>query len=294
MYLGRHCIRYIALITLLLSFGVVANAASITFRLDSTKIHVGDQFELQVTVHSSDRAFNALEGVIAFREDFAVLRETRDGDSIINYWIEKPARSQYGEISFSGITPGGYRGARGRLFSIVFEAKKEIPSSAFVLKQVEMFENSGEGIRIPVDSAYIEYTILPAVPGEKKTVGEALDVNPPEVFEPMIVQDESFGGRYVILFATQDKGVGLDRFEIQESWWRPFKVAESPYILKDQTLTSHITIRAIDRNGNIRTVKIPPRHKPLVNEWVEKGAFFLVLVALLIILGKYLYRRART
>ncbi len=80
------------------------------------------------------------------------------------------------------------------------------------------------------------------------------DSEPPYSFEPILTQiPEIAGDNYLLIFSTQDEESGIDHYEIQEEG-EPFVVAESPYVLKNQDLDQEITIKAIDQNGNERTV----------------------------------------
>jgi len=84
----------------------------------------------------------------------------------------------------------------------------------------------------------------------------------PETFTPLVGQNaDIFGGKYFVVFSTVDKDSGIDHCEVAESksknpredsWVR----AESPYLLTDQTLTSYIIVKAVDKAGNYRTETI--------------------------------------
>jgi len=89
-----------------------------------------------------------------------------------------------------------------------------------------------------------------------------IDTQPPEEFKPETGKSPSvFEGKYFLSFATKDSGSGIDHYEIleigdggEEVW----KIGESPYLLKDQTLQSTIRVKAIDKAGNERIAEIIP------------------------------------
>jgi hypothetical protein len=75
-----------------------------------------------------------------------------------------------------------------------------------------------------------------------------------------------FGGKYVLIFNTIDRESGISHFEVaeqklkfcfpseKEKWER----AESPYLIKDQSLKSIIKVKAVDKVGNERIVTLNP------------------------------------
>ena len=93
-------------------------------RLDSNKSEVftKEEFLVDMNLHSGD-LINAIEGRFKYPADKLILKEIRDGNSVINFWIEKPHVVTPGIVVFSGISPGGFSGANKHIFSIVFEAK---------------------------------------------------------------------------------------------------------------------------------------------------------------------------
>src|SRR5437016_5356234 len=114
---------YRILIALALLSPALASAATIEIAHTAAPIGVGDSFVATITLDAKDENINALEGDIVYPSDLLAVREIRDGNSIVNLWITRPIATSVA-IHFAGITPGGYSGSSGELFSIVFEAKK--------------------------------------------------------------------------------------------------------------------------------------------------------------------------
>ena len=84
-------------------------------------------------------------------------------------------------------------------------------------------------------------------------------------------------------FTTQDKGSGIERYEIQERRKptidnRSWIVAESPYVLNDQVLHSFIDIRAVDKAGNVRVATVPPKY-PLA--WYQNYKILGIILGVL-------------
>ena len=114
------------------------------------------------------------------------------------------------------------------------------------------------------------------------------DGDPPEAFGIQIAQDQTlFDGQWFAVFSTQDKGSGIDRYEIHETTRAydvheldtkqiPWIKAESPYVLHDQKLRRYVYVRAIDKAGNARVAAISPRY-PL--SWYARPEVWSILGA---------------
>lgn len=276
----RHKNLFISLI-LLLIFPFVATASEI--RLDASKVEIetGEQFIITVMMYA-DEPVNAIEGQLVFVPDTLEVKEIRDGNSSVNLWIEKPRLESTDIIVFSGITPGGFNGVNNRLFSVVFEAKQD--GTAFIaLEKVKALRNDGLGTE---ESLTILDVRVVVKRGDSNTRREILeDTIPPEPFTPTITHDPSlFEDKWFIVFATQDKDSGISRYEAKEYRFKPFsfislwKVAESPYVLRDQAFKSHIVVQAIDNTGNTRVAYVAPMH-PLA--WYEYAFYWIIIIGML-------------
>ena len=112
------------------------------------------------------------------------------------------------------------------------------------------------------------------------------DKDQPEEFKPEIAQSpEMFEGKYFLVFATQDKGSGIDHYEVCEGSKKKCVIAESPYLLQNQELNQEIFVKAVDKSGNERVVTIPAQ-KPL--PWYKNYFVIAILIIGLIIAGAIL------
>ena len=76
---------------------------------------------------------------------------------------------------------------------------------------------------------------------EEGGVGASTDTEPPLPFTPKLERDPNLdGGKYVVIFNTEDKDSGIDHYEVKDGSG-PWVVAESPYVLKDQSVSGDIT-----------------------------------------------------
>lgn len=269
-------------ILLLLFFSpLVSYAADISFNVDKNIVAQNEDFLVQVFVDTKDLTVNALEGTVIFSSDFLELKEIRDGNSVVNFWINKPQNTANGQVSFSGITPGGFSGAKNFLFSLVFKAKK-IGSSSISFDKLQILKNDGLGTKVPIKASSLVFSIIKET---KDSVAKDLtinDLNPPEIFQPFIGSDPGiFDGKYFLVFSTVDKGVGVDHYEIREGEQGSFSQASSPYELGDQTLSKKIFVKAIDKNGNVRIVTIAAEH-PTV--WYQSYLLLAILLLLIVVI----------
>src|SRR3989338_2144277 len=268
-------------------------ATVISFDSKTTQAQVDKNFEVTLFVNTEQENINAFEGKIIFPNDLLDLKEIRDGNTIVNFWVERPHKEQgtgdkkQGEIAFSGITPGGYEGEKGLLFSAVFRALRE-GDGVLEVKDVKALLNDGKGTPARLSLSPFKFIVSkedPLVPGLLIPAPE--DIEPPESFKPEIARDSTiFDGKWFLVFATQDKGLGIGRYEIKETRSRisglfsKWISSESPYALRDQKLRSYIFVKAVDKAGNVRIEKILPRN-PL--KWYERWEIWIIIVLGLVI-----------
>ena len=257
----------------------LAKSGEIKFFLDVTSI-VADKFEIEAVL-DSEEPINALEGEIVFLSDRADLELINDGNSIINFWIERPRATEGGRIEFAGIIPGGFQGGKGRLFTMVFKSKNQLAAgekiSSFIAAQkISGFLNNDRSSAAKLASSPLDL-VIPSKTGEVKPKDNA----PPENFTPEIDRDPlMFAGKYFLVFATQDKGSGVNYYEVKEGR-RPFRQAESPYVLENQLLTEWIFVRAVDYAGNAHEAAVAPLKYGFKYEKLPPAPF-MVLIGLAI------------
>jgi len=272
-------------------------AAEVSFDTKTQEIKVNQSFEVGVFINTDNEEINAIEGKIIFPQDLLEIKKINHGNSIINFWID-PVRNcvsngveKPDEICFSGITPGGYNDSQGLILSITFLAKKE-GNGAIKFGEVKALRNDGQGTEAPLTISNFNFTVRETAKstGQMPIVKEDRDL--PEEFVPQIAADPSiFGGKWFLVFATQDKGSGIDHYEICEGK-RKCIVAESPYFLQNQNLDYEIIVKAVDKSGNERTVTIPAR---FARAWYKDRAILtiLIIVALVYLIWKTLWKKRR-
>lgn len=286
-------------IAILLGIGMVfAAAQSRAAELSvsgETRLRVGDRFEAQVFLRSADEYINGVAGTIRFPAMRLELEEIRDGNSVINFWIERPRVASspdnpVGEVKFSGITPGGYRGAGAPLFTLFFRATSA-GSGTIAIANANALRNDGAGTRAALSFSPLGVTIGQRIPGHERVFSATKeDHDPPEAFEPEVTRiPDAFDGKYVLVFAAQDKGSGIDYYAVYESRQRKHEIAAnewkrtaSPYVLEDQELKSYIWVQAVDRADNRKTAVLSPPHP---SRWYENHPLWAILILLGIMLS---------
>ncbi len=262
-------------IWLLLMGPLCASAATVTLVQEPTQVGQGDTVNVVLDLQSTTTV-NAFSGTLYYPSQYLEPVSISDGNSIISFWITHPEVTPSGFIPFAGVTPGGFVGTNGKLFSVVFRAKKEGGASLFI-PDLRILQNDGLGTSEPTNVASTTLQI-----DHTPTGGYVAqpDTTAPEAFIPYIVRSPEHTN--VVVFSSTDKGSGIKRWDVAEERfsfapleWIP---AQSPYTLRDQYLTSDVYVRATDHAGNIQTALV--RRQKLVRpyEWIALGVIILVLM----------------
>jgi hypothetical protein len=281
--------KQIFILSVLLFLLLPAAASAATISLQATPTHIGADDVVRVSVLlNSTTATNAFSGTLLYSVATLEPIAISDGSSIINLWIVHPKVPVAGSpITFAGITPGGFSGNNGMLFSVLFHAR--VPGTASIsLKDIEVLRNDGEGGKEKVTTKPLTFSI-----GLRPSGGytEPIDETPPESFTVYQGSDpQLFNGRNYLVFMAVDKSSGVDRYAIAESRVPSFlfsffpllwdKTATSPYVIADQNQTSTVYIKAVDRAGNERVSVFPPQHLFTVYEKTALLGILIVVVFL--------------
>lgn len=222
-----------------------------------------------VSVDTGGDNINALEGSVVFPETVHI-DQIGAGSSVISMWVIPPKQDGYA-VNFSGITPGGFSGTH-TVFTIVGDfTGEDIARTRFI--SVTALKNDGLGTQ---GTAVLSIALTPA----------KFDTEPPETFIPAIARDSNvFDGKYFLVFSAQDKSSGISHYEVREGWWGPFHEATSPYLLKNQGLTTDVYVKAIDNAGNERVAVVKAAHG------TAKILLAFVAILILLVLGIVAYKR---
>ncbi len=244
-----------------------AEGASLYFKEPSAVAHAGDALETTLYFDTDGESINAIEGIVNFPAAALELAEIRDGNSIINFWIEKPnsTEASSGSFHFSGIIPGGFSAQGGRVLSLIFTARGQGGASV-ALAQAHAYRNDPEASEASLVTGSFSAEILVSA-GVPIKISQQEDSEDPETFAPEVASNaDLFGGKQFAVFDTIDKISGIEGYRVLEtrmrwSWLAIFstwKDATSPYLLADQSGEKFVFIKAIDRAGNARVERIAP------------------------------------
>ena len=299
IYLKKHFSISIVLVFLIstLFYPMFADAAQVFLETAQTTMGVGQRFEVSVYVDSKEKTVNAFSGIVTLPSFVAPLT-IRDGNSLVALWSNRPAISE-NDISFAGIIPGGWKGSRGHLFSFIADASS-IGSGEINLSEINVLLNDGKGTP---DSILFE--VLPLNVDRTTPVVEFVknikDDEPPEIFKLNIGHNDGlFSGDAFVVFTAQDKGSGIDHYEILETKNKlsdeikgKWEYAKSPYRLQDQSLRSFIYVRAFDRTGNVRVSVYTPQKPKQSSSISTILTIFLLFIIVIFFIRKIYIRNAK-
>jgi hypothetical protein len=319
-FFGGWCGRTagVGALSVLMLFGYVhtADAALLYFNPDSVSVHRGDSATIALRLDTdTDECVNTVSGVIHYDPSIRAI-DVSLGNSILNIWVEKPVIDEANHtISFAGGLPGGYCGRiagdpslTNVLLEIVFRSPGlQIGGGAdasaarlWLDETTQVLLHDGFATPAPVrtQEGYVEL-LATANTSPSDSWRETIldDAEPPADFTVTLTKDESaFSGQYFIVFNSSDKQSGIDHYEVMEEpfdefmsfrWGRadaPWHITESPYVLNDQTLNSTIHVKAVDKAGNERIVRLVP-DTALRGLSTETILTLLGVAALLVVVG---------
>ncbi|MCC6290603.1 hypothetical protein IT398_00835 [Candidatus Nomurabacteria bacterium] len=269
--------------------------ARLSFSPDRIDVPPGEPFSVNVILDNEAQVINALEGGINFPADNLELEEIKSGDSIIGFWLESPTELEKGHVSFAGIIPGGfsgvlspfYTGGRpGKVFTLIFRGRQS-GDVQVEWQSPRALLNDGLGEAVEMKLGSLGVSLRDGVANSSPVAEVSGDDRiPPETFSPEISHDPNlFSGRWFVVFSTRDNRSGLAGYQVQEhssiapndNDWRD---AVSPYLLRDQTRQSYVSIRAIDQAGNKRVVTLSPAIGPYHYSWSN---FWSIIISFLLL-----------
>lgn len=286
---------YIFLIlAIFLSSASLAAAATLSLDSASTQLQPTQSFEVALYLDSQPDSINALEGALIFPDHLLELIDLSDGNSIVNFWVERPGLAQPGQISFSGVIPGGYLGSQGKILSLTFKSLTS-GNGSIQIQNSQTLKNDGLGTPSPLSLSNFYFSIYPpqAPPGslEPDIQSEPLippppeipvivDNDPPENFLPQIASTPNlFDGAWFLVFAAQDKSSGIGSYFVKEGR-ADFVPAESPYLLANQNLDVSIQVMATDKSGNQKIVILPAKHP---TSWYKNYWFWGIIILVILL-----------
>ncbi len=279
-------------------------ASTVYIDTHHSEFFVGDTILFSVRVNSENTNINAVEGgvLLDYLADAVSLADINTAGSQFSLWPGKPFPSEnLTSISFVGGSPGGLVSEDAVIFNFVLKLKAagQITLSP---STIGVYINDGKGTKDSVSVRDLVINVLPAKPdapsADDWNAIIARDKTAPEPFEMRLAREPSiFDNRYFISFFTTDAGSGVAYYEVQEGE-SGFVRAESPYVLKDQSLSGPIKVKAVDKAGNERTAELLSDAAPLVepvpsykNRPFWMMAIFVIVLAVASLLWRIAWRK---
>lgn len=264
---------------------------------------VGDSILFSVRVNSENKDINTVEGevLLDYLGDAVSLADINTAGSLFSLWPGKPVPSENNtSISFVGGSPGGLLSKDAIVFNFVLNLQ-ETGQITLSPNTIGVYLNDGKGTKDTVRVEDLVINVLPEKSGEPSAdewnTIISQDKIAPESFEITLGKDPSlFDNQYFISFFTTDTESGVAYYEVQEGQNNLVR-AQSPYLLTDQSLSSFIHVKAVDKAGNERTEGFMPTALPGVpvpfdkNLLVGIGAIFLIVLVIAFLLWKGFRRK---
>lgn len=290
--------KKIILILLFLFWAFKCQGAILYFEPSKGEYSKDDVFLVDLKINTEKEKINAAQIELVFPPEKLQVVAISQGGSIFALWPEPPSFSnEKGKISFVGGIPLGFEG-EGKIVSIAFKvisSEKEISFAEVNFSEnSQVLLNDGFGTKAKLQTQKSIFTLLSKKKEVPKNEWEEKlkeDKIPPEPFEIVLGKDPLiFEGKYFIAFQTIDLQTGIDHYEVKDGK-RPWEIAQSPYLLKDQSLSSKILVKAVDKAGNERISELLPLFpkKPFYKTqkfWLILLIFIGVLMAIILIIQK--------
>ena len=265
-----------------------AHAASISITPQSGEIYAGTPFLITVSLATDADSINALDGEITIPQNIQIV-SISTGNSPVKLWPVGPVYmvSDH-KVEFTGGTPGGLPlNTQNTLFilTVVSDTKGTYD---FVAGNVHTYKNDGTGAKTSLSNSSSQVVV--GAGGKGSLVAVAPDHTPPVFTGYAVGKDSSlFNDNYFVTFYATDAGSGVAYYEVQEGPLAAFVRADRYYVLHDQTLSLPITIRAVDKDGNIATVVIPAEHSHVngVLAYSVLGLVILTILAMILYVRKH-------
>ncbi len=292
--------KYVVLVFLLsVSLALPLIGQAVELYLESVKdvYYINETFIIDVRIDvDAHESINAIEAYLKFSNDILEVKDFSTGNSILTF-IEKPKINQErGLISFTGIIPGGYSGRipgdpgkSNLLGKIIFYSISSGTAEIIFKDSSQALLSDGKGTLAKLITKGVTIEVQPSqdVKFLKDEWQEELakDKIIPEDFNSEIIKIDD---KYYLTFITKDKDSGIDHYDVLEKFSiLSLRIArwvetDSPYLLKDQSLSNRIEIKAVDKAGNERIVKLPATYSlPWYKNYFIWGIIILVILSCL-------------
>jgi hypothetical protein len=182
-------------------------AARFYFDVPQRDFYVGEMVPVKILIDTQQESVNTINLKINYPKDYLRVESVSSGNSIINFWVE----------TLAGVVVGGYNGDRGLITLLNFQTLKAGQAKIGFGGASEAYLNDGRGTLVKLNlSNTAVINVISGTPSASISPF-AEDKDPPEDFTPVVARAKDvFDDQYFLVFTTQDKGSGVDRYDVQE------------------------------------------------------------------------------
>lgn len=242
----------LSILLVLLGFYYQIEASSLFLKSSNSSFSIGEEFYVDVLLDAENNSINGVSSQIFFNKNFLELKRIEDAKSMVNFWVDKPYEDN-GVIKFSGIINNGFDGVidpfnlkkklPGVILRLVFVGKNP-GSFSLETKNTLINLHDGMGTELNLDNKDLVLNIREDEKYSKLEYPQSF----PEIQAEIIKDKDLYNGNYALIFNVTDSESGIKEVLVKEGY-RRWRVAESPYLLKNQTPHQKIIIKASNYQG---------------------------------------------
>lgn len=280
-------------------FGVIkVEASEVSVSLPNTTF-IGERVSVDIFIDPQKTSINSIQSVLKFSPSHFDFAGFDTKQSSVPVWVENPKEVTKGEISFSGVIPGGLDRLYDPLHSsnnlipvvrLFFIPKKE-GTARFYFGETLVLKNDGKGTLHDVNTIYFDTKILKNLNTESINNNNQEDKNPPNPFSINIVERSLFGkSPNLAVFSTDDNEGSISHYEVSVGSLA-FNRAESPFPLPYRLFSYTLSVRAFDYSGNFREQQITI---PATTSYIVAIPILLIVLLIVGFLRFRFYNRVRS
>jgi hypothetical protein len=276
-------------ILFVINFENKVEASSLLFKSSNINPSLGEQFYVDLLIDVDGKSINGIQSSLSFDNNHLKLIRVEDSKSMVNLWVEKP-REEFGIINFSGLMTNGFDGVidpfdttyrlPGHILKLIFEPVLS-GETDIKINDSSLTINDGFGTFVKASSTNLNIKISEFI----KKVSIESEHSIPNIEYFVVEDDNLYDGKNVIIFEVKDEGSGIREVLIKEGY-RKWKNAESPYLIKNQNMTSTIKIKAINLMGEYFEVSIEPMNS---KNYLTVILFISIILVIFIVIYRKIY-----
>src|SRR3989344_2780340 len=174
--------RFATSLILLLGMPFAAGASTFVGTPPDQTVGVGQLAAFTLFLNTEGESVNALDGTVSYDAEKLTFKSVADGDSVVTVWLKKLAVTRRGELSFSGVIPGGFTGGQGKLLTLYFTARE--PGENAMTALGDAYLDDGKGTSISVKPLNSSITIVKEPVANAISEADIEDVVAPITFKP--------------------------------------------------------------------------------------------------------------